>query len=195
MATTTDPQIYRQAYSDNVDILIGLPSAPVLMKMFAQENKTGTSVRIDGLKANDALVVNTYDIESRRDLPSTPTIEEYLAIQTPYTGTVKQGSYMSPKTIKGVDVIGSSEDLLRIIDVKSPTMTSIAQSMYQAEDLLAITAAQAPTVLRELTRDGTQQAVAMPASQEYETENIGYVSPNDLSNMDAIFRDEYVNDE
>jgi len=56
MATTTDPQIYREAYSDNIDILIGNPNASVLMKMFSQETKKGSSVRIDGLKANDAVV-------------------------------------------------------------------------------------------------------------------------------------------
>lgn len=195
MATTTDPQIYREAYSDNIDILIGNPNASVLMKMFSQETKKGSSVRIDGLKANDAVVQDTFDIESRRDHPDLTDFAAWKAIQTPFTGTVKQGSYVSGKSIKAVDVIGHAEDLLRIIDVKSPTMTSLAQSIYKQEDLIGITAALAPTVLRETARDGTQSAVAMPASQEFETANVGYISPNDLSNMDAIFRDDYVNDE
>lgn len=195
MATSTDPQIYRQSFSDNIDILIGDPKAPVLMKMFSKETKKGDSVRIDGLKANDAVVVNTYDIESRRDHADLTDFAAWKAIQTPYTGVVKQGSFVSSKTIKAVDVIGSSEDLLRIIDVKSPTMVSLAQSIYKQEDLLAVTAALAPSVLRELNRDGTQATVSMPSSQEYETENVGYIGPNDLSNIDAIFRDEYVNAE
>lgn len=189
-----DPQIYRQAFSDNVAELIGLPTAPVLMKMFAQESKSGDSVRIDGLKANDATVTDTKALPSRRDVV-TPTIAEWMSIQTPYTGSTKQGSYVSCKTIEAADNIPKKDDLLRAIDVKSPTMSSLASAIYKQEDLLAITAALAPTVLRELNEAGDKATVAMPASQEFTTGNVGYISPDDLANIDATFRDEYVNDE
>lgn len=189
-----DPQIYRQAFSDNVAELIGLPTAPVLMKMFAQETKHGDSVRIDGLQANDATVTDTQSLPSRRDVV-TPTIAEWMSIQTPYTGSTKQGSYVSCKTIEAADNIPKKDDLLRAIDVKSPTMSSLASAIYKKEDLLAITAALAPTVLRELNEAGDKATVAMPASQEFTTGNVGYISPDDLANIDATFRDEYVNDE
>lgn len=196
MSLDTDPTIYRQAFSDNVTELIGLPGAPVLMKMFAQENKTGDSVRIDGLIANAALVSDTKTLESRRDFEAGGGLfANWLEIQTPYTGSLKQGSYMEPKTIEATEVLPVKDDVLRGIDVKSPTMMSLASTLYKSEDLLAITAALAPTVLRELNNTGTKAAVAMPASQEFTTGNVGYISPDDLSNMDAIFRDEYVNDE
>ena len=97
-----DPQIYRQAFSDNVAELIGLPTAPVLMKMFSQETKHGDSVRIDGLKANDATVTATQSLPSRRDV-TTPDFAEWYSIQTPYTGSTKQGSYVSCKTIEAAD--------------------------------------------------------------------------------------------
>lgn len=189
-----DPQIYRQAFSDNVAELIGLPTAPVLMKMFSQETKHGDSVRIDGLKANDATVTATQSLPSRRDV-TTPDFAEWYSIQTPYTGSVKQGSYVSCKTIEAADNIPKKDDLLRAIDIKSPTMMSLASAIYKQEDLLAIQAALAPTVLRELNEAGDKAAVAMPASQEYTTANVGYISPDDLANIDATFRDEYVNDE
>jgi len=189
----TDPTIYRQAFSDNVDQLIGLPTSPVLMKTFSQESKRGDSIRIDGLIANDAIVTPTADLPSRRD--GSADFTEFLAFQTPFTGSRKQGSYMSPQTIEAVDQIPKKDDVLRGIDVKSPTMQSIASAIYKKEDLLAITAALAPEVLRELDNTGAKANVSMPSSQEYETENVGYITPNDLANMDAIFRDEYVNDE
>jgi len=189
-----DPQIYRQAFSDNVAELIGLPTAPVLMKMFAQETKQGDSVRIDGLKANDATVTDTKALPSRRDVV-TPTIAEWMSIQTPYTGSTKQGSYVSCKTIEAADNIPKKDDLLRAIDVKSPTMSSLASAIYKQEDLLAITAALAPSVLRELNEAGDKATVSMPSSQEFTTGNVGYISPDDLANIDATFRDEYVNDE
>ena len=189
-----DPQIYRQAFSDNVAELIGLPTAPVLMKMFAQETKQGDSVRIDGLKANDAIVTDTQALPARRDV-TTPDFAEWHSIQTPYTGSTKQGSYVSSKTIEAADNIPKKDDVLRAIDIKSPTMTSLASAIYKQEDLLAIQAALAPSVLRELNEAGDKAVVAMPASQEYTTANIGYISPDDLANIDATFRDEYVNDE
>jgi len=189
-----DPQIYRQAFSDNVAELIGLPTAPVLMKMFAQETKQGDSVRIDGLKANAATVTDTKALPSRRDVV-TPTIAEWMSIQTPYTGSTKQGSYVSCKTIEAADNIPKKDDLLRAIDVKSPTMSSLASAIYKQEDLLAITAALAPSVLRELNEAGDKATVSMPSSQEFTTGNVGYISPDDLANIDATFRDEYVNDE
>ena len=189
-----DPQIYRQAFSDNVAELIGLPTAPVLMKMFAQETKQGDSVRIDGLKANDAIVTDTQSLPARRDV-ITPDFAEWHSIQTPYTGSTKQGSYVSSKTIEAADNIPKKDDVLRAIDIKSPTMMSLASAIYKQEDLLAINAALAPTVLRELNEAGDKAAVAMPASQEFTTANIGYISPDDLANIDATFRDEYVNDE
>ena len=189
----TDPTIYRQAFSDNVKELIGLPTAPVLMKMFSQESKRGDSIRIDGLIANDAIVTPTADLPSRRD--GSADFTEFLAFQTPFTGSLKQGSYMSPQTIEAVDQIPKKDDVLRGIDVKSPTMQSLASAIYKKEDLLAITAVQAANVLRETDNTGAKANVAMPASQEYTSENVGYISPNDLANIDAIFRDEYVNDE
>ena len=145
--------------------------------------------------ANDALVTDTVDLESRRDMGASTTFTDFLAIQTPYTGSLKQGSYVSPKTIEATEVLPVKDDVLRAIDVKSPTMMSLASALYKSEDLLAITAALAPTVLRETDNTGAKAAVAMPASQEFTTANVGYITPNDLSNMDAIFRDEYVNDE
>ena len=189
-----DPQIYRQAFSDNVAELIGLPTAPVLMKMFAQETKHGDSVRIDGLKANDATVTATQSLPARRDV-TTPDFAEWYGIQTPYTGSVKQGSYVSCKTIEAADNIPKKDDILRAIDIKSPTMMSLASAIYKQEDLLAIQAALAPSVLRELNEAGDKALVTMPASQEYETLNVGFIDPDDLSNIDATFRDEYVNDE
>jgi len=189
-----DPQIYRQAFSDNVAELIGLPTAPVLMKMFAQETKQGDSVRIDGLKANDATVTDTKSLPARRDVV-TPDFAEWHSIQTPYTGSTKQGSYVSSKTIEAADNIPKKDDVLRAIDIKSPTMMSLASAIYKQEDLLAINAALAPTVLRELNEAGDKATVAMPASQEYTTLNVGFIDPDDLSNIDASFRDEYVNDE
>jgi hypothetical protein len=196
MSVRTDPQIFRQSFSDNVEELIGLPTAPVLMKMFSQESKGGDSVRIDGLIANEAIVTDTKLIESRGDFESGGKLfADWLEIQTPYTGSTKQGSFVSPQTIEASDTIGRNEDVLRNIDIKSPLMTSLASAIYKKEDLLAITAAQAPEVLRELDRDGTKANVAMPASQEYETANVGFIDPNDLSLIDAKFRDEYVNDE
>ena len=191
----TDPTIYRQAFSDNVEQLIGLPTAPVLMKMFSQESKQGDSVRIDGLIANDAIVNDTTSLPSRRDGASTPIFDEFISYQTPFTGSLKQGSYMSSKTIEAVDQIPKKDNVLRGIDVKSPTMQSLASAIYKKEDLLAINAVQAASVLRETDNTGAKATVAMPASQEYTSENVGYVSPNDLANIDAIFRDEYVNDE
>ena len=155
-----DPQIYRQAFSDNVAELIGLPTAPVLMKMFSQETKQGDSVRIDGLKANDATVTTTQSLPSRRDV-TTPDFAEWYSIQTPYTGSVKQGSYVSCKTIEAADNIPKKDDLLRAIDIKSPTMMSLASAIYKQEDLLAIQAALAPTVLRELNEAGDKAAVAL----------------------------------
>jgi hypothetical protein len=189
-----DPQIYRQAFSDNVAELIGLPTAPVLMKMFSQETKKGDSVRIDGLKANDAVVTDTQALPARRDV-ITPNFAEWINIQTPYTGSVKQGSYVSSKTIEAADNIPKKDNVLRAIDIKSPTMMSLASAIYKQEDLLAITAALAPSVLRELNEVGDKALVAMPASQLYTTGSVGYISPNDLANIDATFRDEYVNDE
>lgn len=191
----TDPTIYRQAFSDNVEQLIGLPTAPVLMKMFSQESKRGDSIRIDGLIANDAIVTATSALPSRRDGAATPIFDDFISYQTPFTGSRKQGSYMSPQTIEAVDQIPKKDDVLRGIDVKSPTMQSLASAIYKKEDLLAITAVQATNVLRELDNTGAKANVAMPASQEYTSENVGYVSPDDLANIDAIFRDEYVNDE
>jgi hypothetical protein len=102
---------------------------------------------------------------------------------------------MEPQTIEATEVLPVKDDVLRGIDVKSPTMMSLGSALFKSEDLLAINAALAPTVSRELDNTGAKSDVAMPASQEYETENVGYITPNDLSNMDAIFRDEYVNDE
>jgi hypothetical protein len=189
-----DPQIYRQAFSDNVAELIGLPTAPVLMKMFSQETKKGDSVRIDGLKANDAVVTDTQALPARRDV-ITPNFAEWINIQTPYTGSVKQGSYVSSKTIEAADNIPKKDNVLRAIDIKSPTVMSLASAIYKQEDLLAITAALAPSVLRELNEVGDKALVAMPASQLYTTGSVGYISPNDLANIDATFRDEYVNDE
>jgi len=189
---STDPTIYRQAYSDNVQELIGLPTAPVLMKMFSQESKQGDSIRIDGLLADPADVTATAALPSRRD--GIADFAEWAAIQTPFTGSTKQGSYMSPQTIEAADQIPRKDDLLRAIDVKSPTMMSLASTIYKAEDLLAITAAQAPNVSRELNNTGAKQDVPMPASQEYTAAN-AYVTPDDLANIDAIFRDDYVNDE
>jgi len=155
MSLDTDPTIYRQAFSDNVTELIGLPGAPVLMKMFAQENKTGDSVRIDGLIANAALVSDTKTLESRRDFEAGGGLfADWLEIQTPYTGSLKQGSYMEPKTIEATEVLPVKDDVLRGIDVKSPTMMSLASTLYKSEDLLAITAALAPTVLREPNNTG-----------------------------------------
>jgi len=193
MAASTDPTIYRQAFSDNVEQLIGLPTAPVLMKMFSQESKQGDSVRIDGLIANDAIVNDTTSLPSRRD--GSADFTEFISYQTPFTGSLKQGSYMSSKTIEAVDQIPKKDNVLRGIDVKSPTMQSLASAIYKKEDLLAINAVQAASVLRETDNTGAKATVAMPASQEYTSENVGYVSPNDLANIDAIFRDEYVNDE
>ena len=191
----TDPTIYRQAFSDNVEQLIGLPTAPVLMKMFSQESKRGDSIRIDGLIANDAIVTATSALPSRRDGAATPIFDDFISYQTPFTGSRKQGSYMSSQSIEAVDQIPKKDDVLRGIDVKSPTMQSLASAIYKKEDLLAITAVQATNVLRELDNTGAKANVAMPASQEYTSENVGYVSPDDLANIDAIFRDEYVNDE
>jgi len=196
MSVNQDPAIFRQSFSDNVAELIGLPTAPVLMKMFSQESKGGDSVRIDGLIANDAIVTDTKLLESRRDINTgTPDFAEWLNIQTPLTGSTKQGSFVSCQTIEASDTISKAEDILRNIDIKSPVMQSLASAIYKKEDLLAITAALAPSVLRETTRSGTQALVTMPASQEFETGNVGYISPDDLSDIDAIFRDEYVNDE
>lgn len=187
-------ELYREMFSDNVKELYGLPERSVLINVCEQEYKMGESVGIDGLKANDATATSTNALSSRKDFEGVGDFDAYKETLTPYTGTTKQRSWVSPYTIEAADFLSKSEDILRGIDIKSPTMKSLMRSVWVQEDQLVINALGAASVLRD-DANGDKTAVSLLSSQEYTTANSGFIDVDDLSLIDALFRDEYIADE
>jgi len=183
-------ELWREMFSDNIKQLAGSPDRSVLINVPSQENKKGDTVNIDGIKGNAAVTEDTKTIKNRKD--GTAAYADYLATRTPYTGTVKQRSKLSPYTITATDYIGKNEDVLRALDITSPTMEALMRVTRIQEDQLVINALSASVVTRE-TDNGTIASVAFPTgSQQITTANIGYIAPDDLSDMDALFRDQYI---
>ena len=182
-------ELWREMFSDNVKQLAGGLDRSVLINVPSQENKKGDSVAIDGILGNAAVVENTKTIKNRKD--GVAAYADYLATRTPLTGTVKQRSLLSPQTITATDYLGKNEEVLRAIDITSPTMEALMRQVRIKEDQIVVDALSAANVSRE-TDNGTIANVAFPAGQEFETANIGYITPDDLSDIDALFRDQYI---
>jgi hypothetical protein len=185
-------ELHRQVFADNVKQLAGGLDRSVLIGIPSQENKTGETIYIDGIKGNDAIVEDTKTIKNRKNGVAAYT--DYLDTRTPYTGTVKERTLISPQTITATDYLGKNEDVLRGIDIAGPSMAALMREFRKKEDLLVLNALGADSVTRE-TDNGVIGSVTLPTSQKFETANVGWISVNDLCDIDAKFRDVYITEE
>lgn len=188
-------ELYRQMYADNVATLYGGPKRSVLINVPTQLSKGGDSVGVDGVTGNAAQVSDTRSLKNRKTFEDivSPQLSAFMEIQTPHTGTTKQRSFVSCKTIEATDTIGAKEDLLQVIDIKSPVMEALVEQVYIQEDVIVLDAL-GNDVLRE-DAAGNKTTVSLPASQEYETENSGYIGIDDLFEVKGKFGANYVHDE
>lgn len=189
-------ELYRQMYTDNVLQMYGGPKRSVLINLPTQESKKGELVGIGGVAPKDAALSNdTNTLTSRKDIDaSTASTEDFINTFTPQTGTEKVQSYVKPKTIEASDVLARNEDVLRAIDITSSTMDALMSDIFAQEDRIVINALDAASVLRDDGNGGTTN-VSLLSSYEYETANAGYISVDDLDDINAMFASQFVNDE
>ncbi|MDP0495054.1 MAG: phage capsid protein [Verrucomicrobiota bacterium JB024] len=197
----TDFKLAHSMFSDTVRELAGAQDRSLLKELVGYEKVEGEIAylpSIDDASSDEATVTDAKSTKTRKTYEAieTPALADWIGIQTPHMAVGKQKTTVTPKVIEWGHSFGKNEKVLDKLTSQDRVMRSGMKKIFKQEDLLIIGGMSAASVARVVgTANGTTTSnVALPASQAFETANVGYLSFADCTTIMKLLEDQYVTD-
>ena len=184
---------YQHQFDDNVKDLAGSPSRSLLKELVDQDNKQGAIAYLDYEKPNAAKGNTDLKAKATRksyEADGSKTLEKFNAIFTPHDETVKERTLIAPRLIEYGHNFDEDVDILEIVSPKNSTIRNLSRNIFTDEDNLiigGISAASVGRVTSASANEITATTVALSGvnggSQLITTENVGYISTDDIGKI------------
>ncbi len=181
---------YQHQFDDNVKDLAGSPSRSLLKELVDQDSKQGSIAYLDYEKpdaAKGASDLKTKKTRKTYEADATKTLAKFNAIFTPHDETTKERTLIAPQLIEYGHNFDEDVDILHIVSPKNPTIRNLGRNVFTDEDNLIIGGISAASVGRvtaasanEITATSIALADVDNGNQIIETENVGFISVDDI---------------
>lgn len=189
---------YKYTFSETVRELAGGPMRSLLPEFVDKDNKKGASALLDsagpGPDKTTSLTTgkktrSTYEADGSK------TLAKWVEIHTPHDEITQIRTFAYPYLNEWGHTFDEDEPLLEIVD---PTNKKVNQGMrviWKARDqhvINGIAAASVSRVQSTSTNEVTPETIAFPAGQEVDTDANDAVGLTDLTKVNKMFRDQYI---
>jgi hypothetical protein len=182
-------ELYQHQFDDNIKELAGSPNRSILKALVSQDNKQGAIAYLDYEKPGTAKGSTALSAKSTRknyEADGSKTLAKFNAIFTPHDETVKQRTLIAPQLIEYGHNFDEDVDILHIVSPQNSTIKNLNRSVFTDEDNLIIAGISAANVGRVTSASAneiTASTISLPGTQAITTENVGYISSDDIGKI------------
>lgn len=189
---------YRETFDTNIRQLAGLPTRQDLKMMATVIPGEGAGMWIDSFRGSDSATDEVLqDRYTRNQITATSTVSELLSSQNIHEPITRQRTLIAPRLIHRTYFVPQHEQKLTVIDPASYVMKGLMQDIFVKENEAFVRALNAPTVARvPLSSTDFTSTIneSLAASQQVDSQKVGYLSVDDFLVAQELFSLQSVDD-